>query len=782
MQQSELLSLVEKLIPVYGAPDFDLVLGQLTEDAPPSAKVIAKMELNRLMAPCTKSIDLRGRVQGECREYKLDGRIHWLDDVAINSYHKKIKRFGGYTEGVYEAMVNTRNNFRVMHQNEKAAHHPNSDAPESPFAVETIKLGMILHRQEKRLKLSTQVTIELPDGHLIHATSVDLSNSGVKLKVPTAFEYSLGAVIQAHFTELEQETDIAELNNRIDYRVIGIDECQENESIRWLRALRLTDTDVIARAIEVSLDSSSKKASHDNQDKILQARTHGYEHTYIKHTPNLPLLFCGSELKYALLNNHNHDTWRYWHDERFQQGFGALFSPQRMSELAKSGVRNSSNVIYAFTHEHQGKTLHYSMMLPEATRQERQLFWHTAARRCSWKVYRIHMFELNYEEKAKFANYGEGIDLEKNPITHLGVLQEISNASSKRDYQLTAKPDLDTSVLNKFRHPRKITGNPKGIYFDAISRRKEQRFLFQSPINFESEGNAVISGTTINFSSQGLFVKLNTPLISKIGNLAKISFKELQFYDEKAPLTQVPYNIVCISPDGLNIHLAVEDSSKTSRTIHFLKKLISHNKNKLNAIDELLPSEEMLNIIYESILTRLVSTPYYVSKVDKILQPIAIGVNYPLAPYLKLFQDQTKKNHFSLESVFKKRSARLLKDPLRPITPLNITYNDIYIAVIKNQFGEVETIHTKLEGEFANLQERIRFIKKSKQLGEFYSLRLSGIPVENSITKILSKKLSKLASGSFHQTKSLEKEFASIIGFGEFIDVSEEVLIRLELT
>ncbi|MDF4598155.1 hypothetical protein P3509_01435, partial [Vibrio parahaemolyticus] len=61
MQQSEILSLAERLIPVYGSEDFDFVLGQLTEEEPPSAKILVKMELNRLMAPCKKSIDLRGR-------------------------------------------------------------------------------------------------------------------------------------------------------------------------------------------------------------------------------------------------------------------------------------------------------------------------------------------------------------------------------------------------------------------------------------------------------------------------------------------------------------------------------------------------------------------------------------------------------------------------------------------------------------------------------------------------------------------------------------------------
>lgn len=89
MEQAEILSLVERLIPVYRSDDFDLVLSQMTEGEHPSVKILVKMEMKRVMAPCTKTIDLRGRVQGECREYKLEELTHWLDDVAINAYHKK---------------------------------------------------------------------------------------------------------------------------------------------------------------------------------------------------------------------------------------------------------------------------------------------------------------------------------------------------------------------------------------------------------------------------------------------------------------------------------------------------------------------------------------------------------------------------------------------------------------------------------------------------------------------------------------------------------------------
>ena len=779
MQQSEILSLVERLIPVYGSPDFNIVLEQLTYGEPASAKVIAKMELNRLMNPCTRSIDLRGRVQGECREYKLDGRTHWLDDVAINSYHKKIKRFGSYTEGVYEAMVNTRNNFRVMHQNTTSNSSSGLTNPESPFEVEPITLGLVLNRQEKRLKMSTQVDITLKNGQKIHASSVDLSNSGVKLKVPSAFDYNLGEMVEMHFFQLEKQSKINELGTSLDYRVIGIEECYENDSIRWLRAIRLTDTNIIGRAIDVMLNSSIKKANHDNQDKILQSRAHGYEHTYIKYTRNLPLFFSGTELKYALLNDFNKEVWDYWHDERYQQTLGSLFDASRMNELTKFGAKHSSNVIYTFVHEHQDKELHYSLMLPEATRAERQLFWHTGARRNSWKVYRIHMHELSPEEKSSIA--GVYAKAGEDNLTHFGLLQEISNVESVRDYQLTEKPPLNSSILNKFRHSRKIVGSPKGVYYDDVSRRKEQRYKFRSPIEITIDGNVPIAGETVNFSSRGLFVSLSQPLQCRIGTTIKVSLNELQQYDQSAPLTHIPYTVVRISPNGLNIHLSLEENSLTNRAMNFLKKLITHNKNKLPLTDEERPEIDLLHTMYDIVLPRLASTPFYISKKDSVLQPIAIGVNYPLEPHLKVLAKLGHQKDFSLEPIFKNRSARLLKDPIRPVPGAKPVYHDVYIAVIKKD-DEIEAIYTKLYDEFATLQERLRFIKKSKQLGEFYVLRINGVPVANTSTKILIKKLNELASSSMHHARALDKEFSSIVGFGEIIDITEEILIRLELT
>ncbi|NVJ57413.1 MAG: PilZ domain-containing protein, partial [Vibrionaceae bacterium] len=353
MQQPEILSLAERLIPVYHSDDFDQLLSQMTKGEAPSVKFLVKMELNRMMAPCYKSIDLRGRVNGECRQYELAGRTHWLDDVAFNAYHKLTNKFGGYTEGVWEALFNTHNNFRVMKQRHQSL-HSESQPPENPLEVEAINLGFDLKRKENRLKVSSQLEIQLDSNQLVHAVTVDLSPSGAKFKVPSAFDYKLGEIIHARFVELARTSEIEGIDQAIPYRVVGIDDSYENDAVKFLRVLKLDNSNTLATVIEQYFKSDAQKARHDNQDKIIRARTRGYEHIFLKHTCSLPLFFSGDQLKLVLMTENNQPVWQYWQDERNQQALSSLFNQDRMLQLTRPGLKGSSNVLYSFTHEHHG--------------------------------------------------------------------------------------------------------------------------------------------------------------------------------------------------------------------------------------------------------------------------------------------------------------------------------------------------------------------------------------------------------------------------------------------
>ncbi|MCG3731905.1 PilZ domain-containing protein [Vibrio cincinnatiensis] len=780
MQQSDILSFAEQLIPVYHSPDFEYLLSQITDAQPPSIKLLVKMELNRVMAPCSKIIDLRGRVQGECREYDLDGRKHWLDDVAFNAYHKGTKKFGGYTEGVWESLYNTHNNFRVMKQRGELSSAKPPPSTHRAFQVEAINLGYDLKRQENRLKLATQVKVTLND-QLLHGISVDLSASGGKFKVPAAFSYKLGQVIRVQFSELEKTLTIPGISEAVEYRILAIDDSYDNDAVKFLRTLKLTETPLIENIITTVLASNSQKARHDNQDKIIRARTRGYEHTYLKHTCNLPLFFSGNDLKLVLLTEHNQSIWQYWHDERNQQMLGSVFNRSRMTLLTQPGIADSGNVLYSFKHDHQDKTLFFSMMMPEAQPDHRKLFWHIGARKKSWKVFQLSMFELSDKERQELALHAKELADHSSQLTHCGILQEIADVESSKDYLLVEKPTLSSQELNVFCHSRQVIGQPMGIYFDARSRRKEPRYRFRTPLQLKKQEQVLSEGFTVDLSKRGLSIILDKPVALKAGEMVQVNYHELKLYDKKLPLDTLPYQVIRIGPEGRRLQLMIEENSVTMKSIAFFNSIIEHNQDKLLPQKERLPSPALLEGLHNILLDKMVSTPIFVEKVGANLRPSVIGVNYPQPAYLVLLAKLGEEHHFSLEPIFKGHTNTLLASPMRRIDKAEPHYNEVYIAVVK--FADrIQSIESRLLTEFKSIKERIEFVRKGKQMGELYVLRICSAPVFDPLTTLLQVDLNELALINLNQAKNLEKEISSIAGYGELADITEEVLTRLEIT
>ncbi|MCV5736614.1 PilZ domain-containing protein, partial [Escherichia coli] len=89
----------------------------------------------------------------------------------------------------------------------------------------------------------------------------------------------------------------------------------------------------------------------------------------------------------------------------------------------------------------------------------------------------------------------------------------------------------------------KITGNPKGIYFDAQSRRKEPRYRFKTPLELSS-GELKAAGSTVDISKRGLGIRLDEPTMLRSGQEVQVNFRELQLYDKKLPLMAVPYRVI----------------------------------------------------------------------------------------------------------------------------------------------------------------------------------------------------------------------------------------------
>lgn len=775
MDQSDVLSFAERLIPAYHANDFESILANITHDQPPSAKILIKMELNRLMAPCNSNVDLRGKVEGTCREYQIDGLTHYFDDVALNTYHKSIKKFGTYCYGVWEALNNTRNNYRVIQQRNQTTNNEESTA----FNVEPIRLGYDIKRMENRLRLATHIELNTSSTNItIHGESVDLSESGARFKLPSCFKYKTDDILKVRFVELAKNNDIAGLENTIEYKVLGVDDTYSHDSVVFVRTRCITKTEAIAQVITTSLTTARRELAHNNQDKIARVRSRAYEHIFLKHSTGLPLFFNGEDLQLALVTENNRAIWRYWHDECNQQTLDNLFTPKRMAGLAKANRRECSVTIYTFKYDLKGKTLFFSLMKPEVKEDVRRLFWHVGAQRDTWKVFRLTMYKLSEAEKNILTSHNDELQHHASDMTHYGVLQEIGDIQSAQDYLYQPKPTLSPKYINTFCHPRTVKQTPMGIHFDACSRRREPRYQFSTPIELYSNDELLTTGATVDISKHGLNITLKDPISITGDHPVKINFMELQLYNKQLPLDRVPYHTVRISPEGRCIQLMIDESAEVMKIIAFFQAIIDHNKTKFIEKPEVLPSIELLEGLHSILLSKLVSTPVYIEKLTRSLKPKVIGVKVPLPNYLELFNHLGSSSTLSLDPIYKNHTNTLMATPMRHVEGLDPQWNELYILVSKFS-NRIQSIETRLHSDFKDTESRVDYLKQAINMGDLLVLRIASAPVLEVNTKLLLKDIDEISKIDMRTAAATDKEVNSITGYSEIIDITDEVLMRL---
>ena len=173
------------------------------------------------------------------------------------------------------------------------------------------------------------------------------------------------------------------------------------------------------------------------------------------------------------------------------------------------------------------------MIAPEASHELRNLFFHLGARRSSWRVFKLTVFELSVEERQSLSAYSTELDLDTNTLTHCAVMQEIADSDCSADYLLSDKPNLANSQLNRFRHDRNPEQDPTYFYFDSKALRKETRYSFQSPLRFSETETIHHEGTLVDISNHGANIVLKTPCKLRAGSLCTINFFELKNLNKK---------------------------------------------------------------------------------------------------------------------------------------------------------------------------------------------------------------------------------------------------------
>ncbi|OKY27690.1 PilZ domain-containing protein [Thalassotalea sp. PP2-459] len=811
---SKYQAIIDEFSGTVTAEDFESRFNEATVKLPKSDRFLVKMEVKRLATPCTRLIDLRGHVDGECRPYVHENRTHYLDDIAIRAFEDTLELYGGYTLAVYEAVMNTENNFRVMYHREKdqlSGTVPPSPAPKAKvfektqYPAELLRFGPYFNRKEERMNFAIPLIVELPDGKEIEVSSSDISVHGCKFRYSGKHKITMRHVLIVRFTGLENDFQFGK-NSHYRYQVKNI---QLVDNVQLVGLERVPDSDVKRdgfRQFLAGFIQGNKRRYKINLDNTISAlHSRCIEQFVLPKSNELPIFIEDTDdgilPRYVLTCHNNQGTFQYWQDESRHSTLNYLVTPERLLRIKKHASKHSPLLVYSFVHDSNGKAYFYTADSIQLEDDDvfRMHFFGFAANKASFAVHQLYTLPLDEsyaESPLTLANSLAKRDQHLNqPITE-DVLLSISNLSMLVIAQRIDSPeiidfykgfnfdDINTNKLKNFGHKRlaePLAIDDVGINFN--NQRQEPRFKYKTPLAVSSEG-VQWQGISEDFSTSGLKVELEKPCVLTRGNIINVSFMQLQKITSSFDLNELPYEVMRVSKDKTVLHLRVYVEKHKHIGRSFFKALIEKNRDKLTPDEYAMFSpglaKALRNIYSRSLQT--ISVVVQTSGSRYKYETIATNDDEsPLLRQCKRISDRV--HHFNLYPVLSHlKATNFFNESLKKMQPEDTSIDEtLYISINPENDIVEQAVNTKLGSDLQSDMFKKMFIKNALKRGEFYCIQMKLSRTDDPDMKYLNPELSYISAYAIHRGKQIEQDIWSVVGVVQLIDVTHEALNRYQL-
>lgn len=802
----EYQDIIEELKPMINEPEFNQVLSQVASTIPKQKRFLLKMELKRLARPCMRLIDLRGLVDGQCRLYEHENKQHFLDDVAIDTFEKQLRIFGEYTIGVYEASINTDNNYRVMHKKEQLAAQKSKNKKAPPrakpenFLAPLIKFGDFAQRGEERMNFSINIEIFTDQNKSLQANTVDISVNGLKVKASKEHLFKVGERLTVQFRGLEKEYSL----NKRQGIIYVIGSIEQIKGAQRLNLKRIDDNP------NPSFDKFLKQFIHGNKRRykvnldntITAIQNKTYEQYYIPNFTSIPVYIdqVGDEFipKYALANDSNREEIQYWANEIQDLKIGYILTESRIKQALASPKGNQELFIFVFNHIKNDKVYFYSASHAEleAKPDLKNLFLGYGSRKASWRVYKIQLTKMDPEQSYRPLSISNSINdsvkrqnQKPSPrlmsrlknLKYIAVLTNITDELSTQHYQKHKISRDQLSQLKAFGHPRNKPPAVVTVYrFKYFNQRRETRFLLRTSVQLKID-EQIFQGHTEDISTKGLKIELNKFFSADSTARVSLSFPQLQSVTSKFDLSDLPYIVRQTSKDGYVLHLQnfVTEENNTAR--RFFEALIKANRAKLKAYrdeEEVAGIGEALRNIYSQ---NVVNTAFFLRKEGMDYFPDA-GVTWSMPSRLaSLLRFKADNQECNLYPLFRNAKTRhdFIPKTLATIKPNNKpVVQELFIAFDPSKEVLGEAIHSYFTAQFSKPEQRRQFISTALQHGQFIAIKIFLARTGRPDFETMQSELNYVSIYALHKAKLLEEKLWNVSALGDLVDVTDEVLTR----
>jgi len=807
--------IIERLKPLLNTSEFSEVFNILTAEIPKPKQFLLKMELKRLGQPCGYYIDLRGKVDGEVRPYDHKGKTHYMDDTAIKAFERGIKRYGQYTLGLFEEVTNTDNNYRVRHKQETTqriqavisgdpllAKETPADANEDEKAGPSlIQFASYCSRGEERMNFIIDIEIEMEDGEHFQASTVDLSVSGSKLKVPNSRRLQAGQKIAIFFRGLEQEYTLGN-DNGIAYLVL---ETEVVERAQYVRVKRILENENLGFAEFLkNFINGNKRRYKVNLDNTLDAVVvKGYEQFYLPRISSLPVFLAVREGLpvpiCALTTENNRQQVQYFQDERQFSVLIQILSGKRLKACLNKSPLERSTTLYCFTHAAKGKLYYYSATADELaqTPHLQNVFFGFGAQKPSWRVFHLVVHRTHPADAHVLLSLPDSADSEISKLNqpppqlvqsmiqdfrYVACLTDITQQESTLLYQQII---FDESLLGQL----KIYGHPKlddvppieSVAVQYVNLRAEGRFLYKTKVMLKINSLTYIEGITRDFSSKGLQIEVGEAISYQKGDKVQLALPDMQKISSKYGLTDLEYEVMAVSKSQLVMNLRIIEGEVPHQGRLFFEQLIKSNRAKLTLAEETPRFAGLGQALRNMYVKALNSFPFFMHRhgIRYDLNVIGRGAQpNNLHRLLGIFQDKQQK--FNLQPMLKNNATNLhfanqLKMMKRQDPPKSF---ELFIRFRQGQTKIDQSFVTEYDFDLKTAQARQYFVQDALANDLLFCFRIFLSRTGRPDTEHINKELNYVSVYAIHKAKVLEEELWSVVGVGDVIDISDEILLR----
>ena len=808
--------IIEQLKPMVNEPEFNQVLLQTAADVPKEKRFLIKMEVKRLAKPCMRTIDLRGHVDGKCKKYVHEGRSHYMDDLAVDKFEEQIRVFGRYTYGVYEAVQNTENNFRLIREKELAqerAHKENPTAKKrsavlEQFKVPTVNLLDYRQRNTERMNFAVAVEVFNNAGQAMRGLSVDISLEGLQIKLAKDAFFKTGETLFIFFRGLENEF-VMDKKNGIAYKLVKI--ITKND-VNYLALQR--DKDCPSPAFDKFLESfihGNKRRYKVNMSNTIEAITSKTcEQYFSPRSPTLPVYIdvINKTLvpRFAMVNEVNRETVQYWQDEDENCRLNFLLTQERLMRLLNKSDEVREIFVFSFTHLHSDKVYFYSASFEELLQKDTllKIFLGFGSKKASWRVFKITLTDMVPEQahiplsipdsvgsKVKKLNTPPSARLmsKLKNLRYLAHVTDVTSVTGQETYNEFTFNRENLSHLRVFGHPRnRAPSNIHLVRFKYEEQRIESRYQLRTQIEARFNNEDVVHkgvSEDISVHGLGLRVELNKEYKGSLEGRVEVAFPRLQEIANTFDVMHLQYEIIYHNVEKNILHLKTMPGEEGKSARAFFEELIKKNKANLkvdNDEEEVPGIGQALRCINARNATSL---SFLMSKEGVRYTPQACIVGKQDERITTLTTQYAEQGKVNLEFLFRdrKQDSPFVQSGIKAVKLENMPLRqELFISFDASQKEPRMAIIPRYSDKFESNEQRRAFIREAMVRGQFIAIHVMLTTTGKPDMSMLQTEINYVTMYAMHRARELEKKMWSIAACSHLVDVTDEVLIRYGFT